>query len=273
MGANSPPLSKDELARYLDRIGLEIRPAHDLAGLTQLHHAHLLSVPFENLDIHLGRKITLDPDAVFDKMVVRRRGGFCYEHNLLFARALSAIGFTVDILSSRVASGPRGWSPPFDHMTLRTTLERDYLVDVGFGDSYRDPLPFGGWSQDSGGATYRIQPREDGLLIERQTADPRMGRLYLTDPTPRRVDEFEAMCTVQQTSPDVWFTQTWTVTLPLSDGRLTLAPGSLTRTRAGIKRQTAVTSLQQATEILRTDFGMIGIELPDDFAFGSNAAE
>ena len=267
MASTVPPLTEDELELYLGRIGLPGRPSPDLAGLTQVHHAHLFSVPFENLDIHIGTEISLDPGAVFDKIVGRRRGGFCYEQNFLLARALTALGFEIDLLSSRVATGPRGWGPPFDHMTLRTTLERDYLLDVGFGVSYRDPLPLGVWSSDSNGSSYRAQPRDDGLLIESKTEDPRLGRLYLTDPTARRIDEFEEMCQFQQTSPDVWFTQTWVATLVLPDGRMTAAPGSLTRTRAGIKRRTPITSLGQLLEVLRAEFGMVGVELPHDFPF------
>ena len=242
MPATLPPLNDDELALYLERIGLNERPDNDLAGLTRMQHAHQLSVPFENLDIHLGRPISLDPVAVFDKIVARRRGGFCYEHNSLFARALIALGFDIDLLSSRVATGPRAWGPPFDHMTLRTKLDREYLLDVGFGDSYRDPLPLGGWSEDSNGSSYRVHPRDDGLVIQRKVDDPRMGRLYLTDPTPRDVADFEEMCVVQQTSPEIWFTQTWVATLTLKDGRLTASPGSLTRTRDNIKKKVEITS-------------------------------
>ena len=234
-------------------------------GLTALHHAHLFSVPFENLDIPLGREISLDPSAVFDKLVGQNRGGFCYEHNSLMAAALLAIGFKLEMLSSRVVSGPRGWGPPFDHMTLRVQLDRPYLVDVGFGDSFRDPLPIGDWHQDANGSRYRARVRDDGIVVQREAEDSRLGRLYLTDETSRRLDEFEPMCIIQQTSPDVWFTQTWVATLPLPDGRMTLSPGSFTRTRGGISKKTDVVSVADTQLILRERFAMYDVRLPPTF--------
>lgn len=265
MTTDLPGLAADELASYLDRVGLDDEPRPDLAGITELHRAHLHAIPFENLDIHLGQRIRLDPDHLFEKLVTRRRGGFCYEQNALFARVLSHLGVGVTLLSSRVASGPRGWGPPFDHMTLKITLDRDYLLDVGFGDSYRDPLPLEHWQLDSSGVTYRAHRRDDGIVVQHLADDPRLGRMYLTDPTPRRIDEFAPMCRFQQTSPDVWFTRSWVVTLPLPDGRMTASPGSFTRSRGGIKRRQEVSSRTELQVLLRDEFGMSGIELPDDF--------
>ena len=83
-----------------------------------MHRAHLLAVPFENLDIHLGRPISLDQDALFGKIVTRRRGGFCYELNGLFALLLRELGFEVTLLSAGVARADGGFGPEFDHLTL-----------------------------------------------------------------------------------------------------------------------------------------------------------
>ena len=264
-----PQLTRNELAGYFDRIGLCEPPAPDLDGITSIHQHHVHSIPFENLDIHMGVEIRLDPDAVFDKLVMNRRGGFCYEHNSLLARALMGMGIDVDLLSSRVASGPRGWGPPFDHMTLGVSLGESLLLDVGFGDSFKDPLPMERWSEDSNGHAYRALQRQDGIVIQRQTPEPRMGRLYLTDPQPRQIDDFAEMCTFQQTSPDVWFTQRWVVTLPLEDGRITAAPGSFTRVRSGIRRRIEILSALHLTEILQADFGMLDIDIGAHFPFGA----
>ncbi len=265
MSSDLPPLTDDAMRAYLDRVGLDESPAPDLEGITALHRAHLYAIPFENLDIHLGDRIHLEADHLFDKLVTRRRGGFCYEQNALFARVLTHLGVEVTLLSSRVASGPRGWGPPFDHMTLCITLDRAYLLDVGFGDSYRDPLPLEEWHLDSSGVTYRAHHRDDGIVVQHLADDPRLGRMYLTDPTPRRLEEFGPMCHFQQTSPKVWFTQSWVVTLPLQDGRMTAAPGSFTRTRGGIKQRRDVVERSDLEGLLRDEFGMTGIELPAGF--------
>src|SRR6185369_1445476 len=125
---------------YLERINYN--GPHDVNAetLRALQVAHLMSVPFENLSIHAGEPIVLDEDALFGKIVENRRGGFCYEANGLFAGLLRALGFEVDMLSAGVARRDGGFGPDFDHMTLMVTLAERWLVDVGFGDSFLEPL-------------------------------------------------------------------------------------------------------------------------------------
>jgi N-hydroxyarylamine O-acetyltransferase len=113
-----------------------------LPRLCSLHEAHLLAVPFETLSIHYAQPITLDVAALYDKIVRRRRGGFCYELNGLFAWLLRQLGFTVTLLSARVAQADGGFTPDFDHMALLVHhLDgADWLTEVGFGDGFRQPL-------------------------------------------------------------------------------------------------------------------------------------
>ena len=111
----------DWVNRYLQRIGLEGEPGRDLAGLTRLHRAHILTVPFENLNIPLGYPVETAGDALFEKVVVRRRGGFCYELNHLFALLLQKLGFSVDLLCAGVWTRER-FGPPFDHLLLAVHL-------------------------------------------------------------------------------------------------------------------------------------------------------
>ena len=83
-----------DLAAYLARIRLGARPTLDHYGLAAMQRAHRLAIPFENLDIRLGRGVAIDSDAVFAKLVTAKRGGYCFEQNRLFADALDALGFT-----------------------------------------------------------------------------------------------------------------------------------------------------------------------------------
>jgi N-hydroxyarylamine O-acetyltransferase len=125
---------------YLQRLhytGLTVPTAETLRAL---HQAHLLAVPFENLDIHLGRTIALDEGAFYRKIVERRRGGFCYELNGLFAALLRRLGFDVTLLSARVVGADGRFGPEFDHLTLLVQLEERWLADVGFGEGFREPL-------------------------------------------------------------------------------------------------------------------------------------
>src|SRR5258708_6478096 len=108
--------------------------------LRALHKAHMLTVPFENFDIHLRRPIILEEDRLLAKIVDQRRGGFCYELNGAFAALLTALGFKVAMLSAAVAHAAGGFSPPFDHMALLVEMDERWLADVGFGDSFLEPL-------------------------------------------------------------------------------------------------------------------------------------
>jgi N-hydroxyarylamine O-acetyltransferase len=184
---------------YLERIGYRGPRQPTLVTLSALHRAHMLAVPFENLDIHLGRTLVLDRDANYEKIVVRRRGGWCYELNGLFGLLLERLGFDVTLLGARVIGERVGRE--LGHLMLRVDLERPWLADVGFGDSSLEPLPLGD------------EPRQavevGGLRREFELV-------------PRRLEEFAAMCAYSQTSPDIIFTQRRLCTLATSNGRVTL---------------------------------------------------
>ena len=127
----------------LRRLGVEARGRADLTWLRELHAAHLLRVPFENLSIHLGEPVSLDEDALLAKLVDRRRGGFCYELNGLFARLLENLGYHVTLLGARVWTG-QGFGPPLDHLALMVATADGadrWLADVGFGDNSVYPWP------------------------------------------------------------------------------------------------------------------------------------
>ena len=182
---------------YLARLGLAAPPS----SLAELQVAHLLAVPFENLDIVAGREISMEPDAIWDKVVTRRRGGFCYELNGLFARLLEALGYPVTLLSARVISDDDVENFEYAHLTLRVEDGESWLVDVGFGDTFREPIPLRPDTDfvDSLGRTYRFQVDGDEwtLLQERPQ--------YRFTLTPRAFAEFEPMCRYQQTESP-WFT-------------------------------------------------------------------
>src|SRR5215211_4001225 len=163
-----------DIHAYLNRIGYRGTLEPSAATLHALQRAHLLAVPFENLDIHLGRPIVLDQTALFDKIVGRRRGGFCYELNGLFAVLLRELGFQVTLLSAGVARASGDFGPEYDHLTLLVDCSLSvvgsqlqpavddgprtiWLVDVGFGDSFRAPLRLiAGLEQPQDGRAYRL---------------------------------------------------------------------------------------------------------------------
>ena len=131
-----------DVEAYLRRIDYDGPCQPSSASLRALHRKHLFTVPFENLDIPLKNTIRLDLGQLYDKIIVRRRGGFCYELNGLFCEFLTAMGFQVQMLSARVRRDDGGFGPEFDQMLLKVQLEEPWLVDVGFGDSFVDPIVF-----------------------------------------------------------------------------------------------------------------------------------
>uniref|UniRef100_UPI0035900FBE arylamine N-acetyltransferase, pineal gland isozyme NAT-3-like isoform X1 n=2 Tax=Myxine glutinosa TaxID=7769 RepID=UPI0035900FBE len=132
-----------DVMAYLERINYKGPCQPTIDCLRQLHVAHLTSVPFENLSIHCGEDIVLDLPLVYDKVVWRHRGGFCYELNRLFAWLLEQMGFSVILISASVYHlYTQRYGPPGDHMLLLVSLSsgRRVLADVGFGSGFRLPL-------------------------------------------------------------------------------------------------------------------------------------
>jgi N-hydroxyarylamine O-acetyltransferase len=151
-----------DLAAYLERVGLT-----DTATLAALHRAHVAAIPFENLDIRLGRGIAVDLDSIQAKLVARRRGGYCYEHGLLFAAALERLGYPLQRLLARVGGygeAPRGRT----HMALLVDAGgQRWLADVGFGSGLLEPIPFETDGEHrQGGWTFRLCGAGPGYELE-----------------------------------------------------------------------------------------------------------
>lgn len=254
-------LRPGQVAGYLDRLGLTLGEATaDAAGLARLQDAYLRRVPFENLSIHLGEPISLDPDAIVAKIVERRRGGFCYEMNGGFAALLDALGFDVTLLEGRVyADGVPGIR--FDHLCLRVDLDRPYLADVGFGASFGLPLLLDTDAEQADpNGTFRIVPTDDAPgwfdLVREGTAQ------YRFTLTPRGLEEFAPGCEYHQTSPDSHFTRNSLCSLPTDDGRVTIA-GRLLVERTGAQRsERTVDDDAELLALYRDRFGIALDRLP-----------
>ncbi len=243
---------------YLDRIAYTgpIAPTKDV--LRDLHRAHMLSVPFENLDIALGRKIVCEDDAFIQKIVERRRGGFCYELNGAFAGLLREIGFKVTLLSARVPRDDGSESPEFDHLALRVDLEEPWLADVGFGDSFLEPLQLRpGAEQQQDGWIYRVADCADSLCMQRADRDAAWKRQYSFTLTPRSLNDFAAMCRYHQTSPESPFTHKSICSVATFGGRITVAERKLIFTNNGTKEERPLTSDEEWRAALTEYFGVV----------------
>lgn len=248
-----------DITAYLERINYEgvIEPSPE--ELSSLQYANLLSVPFENLDIHLGRPILLNNEHLFRKIVTQRRGGFCYELNGLFATILQELGFKVDLLSVEVF-GNGGYSPKFDHLALRVQLEDDWLVDVGFGDSFVKPLKlFESNEQVQKGIPYRVEHKSKDWVLSRKDASGEWERTYRFNLEPRKLSDFKERCHYHQTSPESQFTQKRLCTRLTQDGRITLRDHGLIVTK---NKQRSETPIVDDTAYIAALDKYFGIRLP-----------
>jgi N-hydroxyarylamine O-acetyltransferase len=249
-----------ELDAYLARIGAA-RPARaDATALRELQQRHLLTVPFENLSIHLGEPIVLEPGALLDKLLRRRRGGFCYELNGAFSDLLSSLGFGVTLLAARVF-GDDGPGPPFDHLALRVDAggPGPWLADVGFGQHSSYPLRLDtGDEQADPGGTFRIAETADGDLDVIRDGQPQ----YRLEPRPRSLGDFEPTCWWQQTSPRSHFTRSLVCSRLTEGGRVTLSDRTLIRTTAGQRDERTLTGDAEVLDAYRTWFGIVLDRLP-----------
>jgi N-hydroxyarylamine O-acetyltransferase len=246
------------LPEYLERITYAGPVVPTTEVLRELHRAHMLSVPFENLDIALGRKIVCDEDAFIRKIVVGRRGGFCYELNGAFAGLLRTIGFKVTLLSARVPREDGTASPEFDHLTLRIDLDEPWLADVGFGDSFLEPIDLRSGAEGShDGRRYRIVDCGNSLRMERAERGGAWKGQYSFTLTPRSLADFAAMCHYHQTSPESPFTRKNVCSRATPDGRITVADGKLILTHDGIREERLLASEGERAAALKEYFQIV----------------
>jgi len=247
-----------ESKTYMERIGYRgpLRPSVEV--LRKLHRRHMLSVPFENLDILLGRPIILSENAFYDKIIKHRRGGFCYELNGSFASLLKKLGFKVSMLSAGVARRGGGFSPDFDHMTLLVQLKEPWLADVGFGDSFTEPKRLNmSRPQADHGKDYRFTRKDEWIILSRRTKGHRISEpQYKFSLTPRKLEDFVPRCRWQQTSPRSHFRKGRLCTRLAPNGRLTLTDTKFTVTRGNKKVELPLKNPEEFGVLLRQRFGI-----------------
>ncbi|KAB1193786.1 acetyltransferase [Haloferax sp. MBLA0076] len=256
------PRSSDEVPLeteiYLARLSASVDDSQslDVETLAALQANHLLSVPFENVDVVRGTPIELDLQSTYEKVVDRGRGGFCYELNSLFGWLLATLGFETRLVEGRVRDDGGSVGPPFDHMALLVALDQPYLVDVGFGQFTRRPLPLTSEPVTDVSGTYRVLPPDtaDHPYAAQRLRDDEWVTAYEFTTASRSVHDFEEMCTYQQTSSDSNFTGGLLATVATPTGRLTLSDETLTVTEHGQKRTTDVESPAHRDALLKSQF-------------------
>ena len=217
-------------------------------------------MPFENLDIHYGRKIILGIDNFFEKIIINGRGGFCYELNGLFYALLSELEFEVKMVSARVVNEAGELGQEFDHLVLLVKIEKDiWLTDVGFGDFSAYPLRLiENEIQHDDNGIFKVSIY-DSFYFEVSRLEPNQNEykpVYIFSTRERKLSDFEAMCEFHQTSPESHFTQNKLCTILTPDARMTLTDTSLTIDATDHKESILISSEDAFLKELKNQFGI-----------------
>jgi N-hydroxyarylamine O-acetyltransferase len=226
--------------------------------LPLLHRAHVFHVPFENLDIHLGIGISLQPEALYDKIVRRRRGGYCFEQNGLFALVLASEGFTVERHLARVVYGRASPGPRTHQVSLVEVDGRKWLADVGFGGpGLHSPIPLEAEREDvQDGMRFKLrQDREFGYVLQR-LLDDRWMDLYAFDLATVQPIDFEVSNFFTSNYPQSPFRARRWIMLMQPWGSVSLENFNLTIERDGESTTEQVQAGPAYMDVLATRFGL-----------------
>jgi len=254
-------MDDDIVAAYLRRIGVARPAVADAAALRALHRAHQVAVPFENLSIHLPEPISLDEADLVDKIVRRRRGGFCYELNGAFALLLEALGARVARLAARVYGDGR-LGPPFDHLALAVRLPDGtgpWLADVGFGSHSVYPLRLDSRDgQDDPAGRFLLTDADDDDVDVLRDGQPQ----YRIERRERSLADFAPTCWWQQTSPASHFTRATICSRLTDDGRLSVSDRTLIRTSGETRTEQNLDRDDDLLAAYRDHFGIVLGHIP-----------
>ena len=256
-------MDHETVVAYLERLGVATPAVGDAAGLRTLHRAHQLTVPFENLSIHLAEPISLDEPDLIDKIVRRRRGGFCYELNGAFALLLEALGAQVSRVGARVY-GEAGLSPPLDHLALIVRPADGtgpWLADVGFGSHSDYPLLLETRDdQDDPAGRFRLADASQGDIDVLKDSKPQ----YRIETRERSLADCVPTCWWQQTSPLSHFTQSTICSRLTPDGRVSISGRMLIQTRHGTRTEQQLDTDDALLAAYRDHFGIALSRVPHD---------
>ena len=245
------------IKEYLNRIGFDYAENPTLDFLTKIQAKHLLTIPFEDLDIP-SKRIELNLEKIYKKIILNKRGGFCYELNGMLHWLLTSLGFRVDMLSARVFNEEKQkFGREYDHMVLLAHLTDDYLVDVGFGDSFRNPIKMPDGEVEDVSGVYKIVLSGENIYELLHKNENGWQRQYSFSIEPKRFEDYREMCDYQQDSPDSHFRTRMVCTIATETGRITLSNNSLTITNGSTKTKTECNDKNEFDIMLKKYFGIV----------------
>lgn len=246
---------KMTLNEYLTRINYHDKVQPDLPTLNALHKAHQNAIPFENIDVQLGRPLSLSVEACYDKIVRRYRGGWCYEMNGLMGWVLQEIGYTVKRISAGVMRESIGDGQLGNHLCLIVQLDQPYLVDVGFGGSLIAPLPLKEITRDDNPFVVCLKPADEKFWRFSEQAH---GEPFSFDFNPELGDEnlLAEKLQFQQSDPNSSFVQNLVVQRRQGDKHCSLRGRVLTIKTKTKENKEVLDSPERLLDVLKTHFSL-----------------
>lgn len=247
-----------KLDNYLRRIDYRQTPQNNLQTLNKLHQKHLFAIPFEDLDIYFKKPLQVEIDSLYKKIIVEKRGGFCYELNFLFYNLLKEIGFDCTIVSSRIYDKREVLGCEFDHLSIIVKLEDNWLVDVGYGNLFTVPLKIvDGYVYQDREVTYKIsQLSESNYILSESKNGYKFKKVYTFDMIPRKIEEFQGQIDFKQYSEESYFVQNRICSIPTEEGRITLFNDKFIKTIGTEKEQHTIQNNTEFYQILKREFDM-----------------
>ena len=245
--------------QYIERIASSKPQIDDPSKhLRELHYQHLVTVPFEDLSIHHNQPIDLDVNKLYQKVIVNKRGGFCYELNSLFYHLLTHLGYETTIISARIFDEEGKPGPEYDHMALLVHFDEPWLCDVGFGDLFLSPIRVQcGEVQFDGRKWFKVERNGDEYVLLESKDQKRFEKKYLFTLKPKKIPEFYEQCLWKQEHPNSYFVKNKICTIPTSDGRKTLFNTKYIVKSGGLRTQVSIQTPQQEKDILWREFGIL----------------
>jgi N-hydroxyarylamine O-acetyltransferase len=249
-----------DVVQYLNHIDLhtgEITPTAKL--LKEIHKNHLLKVPFENLDIINGCKLSMNPEEIFKKIVLDNRGGICYETNTLMYSILHEIGFNVKRVSACFWNAEQSkWNPDFSHLALIVSIDgNDYLFDVGIGGGFLEPLLLtDGQAYSDANGSYQVVKMSNNEFLLRHLEENEWKDFLKINTLSRNQNEFSEQCAFFQTSKETIFTQKRIVSKTTLNGKVTLTDKVLKVTENSNVSITDIISEEEWKQVLQNTFGI-----------------
>ncbi|MFC5603780.1 arylamine N-acetyltransferase family protein [Sporosarcina koreensis] len=244
-----------DIEKYLKRIHASKENKPSLHQLTELQRLHMTEVPFENLDVIRRVPIYLNLNTIYKKIVLRNRGGYCYELNGLFHWLLKELGYDASLIAATVFRPNGQWAKPETHAAIIVQLDEPYLVDVGFGDSTILPIPLNGSPQTDVSGTYLIQQSGKEVFDLIRTRNGESRPLYRFSTSAKQLENFHEGCVFNQVSPESTFTHVDIVTKATPTGRLTLKDLELSISENGVMNSTSLTAHEKEA-LLSDSFGI-----------------